>query len=118
MVSQLYGDPQYQDAVRHGVKFLREKHRNAKTGGYYFWVQAEALATAALLADKTGKDEYWHWDDRLWDYSWKHFVDQKFGAWFRILKQDNSKYDDEKSPAGKTDYHTMGTCYEVLNAMR
>jgi len=22
--------------------------------------------------------------------------------------------DDEKSPAGKTDYHTMGACYEVL----
>jgi len=24
---------------------------------------------------------------------------------------------DEKSPAGKTDYHTMGACYEVLNAI-
>ena len=27
------------------------------------------------------------------------------------------KYGDEKSPAGKTDYHTMGACYEVLNAL-
>ncbi len=25
---------------------------------------------------------------------------------------------DEKSPAGKTDYHTMGACYEVLNVLR
>ena len=25
---------------------------------------------------------------------------------------------DEKSPAGKTDYHTMGACYEVLNVVR
>ena len=25
---------------------------------------------------------------------------------------------DEKSPAGKTDYHTMGACYEVLAALQ
>lgn len=84
----------------------------------YFWVQAESLATAALLADRTGEDQYWQWYDRLWDYSWKHFVDHQHGAWFRILKPDNSKYDDEKSPAGKTDYHTMGACYEVLNVIK
>jgi len=33
------------------------------------------------------------------------------------LTRDNRKYSDEKSPAGKTDYHTMGACYEVLNAL-
>mgnify|MGYP000881514719 CR=1 FL=1 len=31
---------------------------------------------------------------------------------------DNRKYDDEKSPAGKTDHHTMGACHEVLNIVR
>ena len=30
---------------------------------------------------------------------------------------DNRKFSDEKSPAGKTDYHTMGACYEVLTAL-
>ena len=34
-----------------------------------------------------------------------------------ILARDNRKYSDEKSPAGKTDYHTMGACYEVLNVI-
>ena len=43
-------------------------------------------------------------------------VDHEHGAWFRILTRDNRKYDDLKSPAGKTDYHTMGACYEVLRA--
>jgi hypothetical protein len=35
-------------------------------------------------------------------------------AWYRILTADNRKISDEKSPAGKVDYHTMGACYEVL----
>lgn len=44
-------------------------------------------------------------------------LNHQYGAWFRILDADNRKYDDEKSPAGKTDYHTMGACYEVLNVV-
>ena len=83
----------------------------------YFWVQAESLAAAALLALATRRVHYWDWYDRIWSYSWKHFVDHRFGAWYRILARDNRKYSDEKSPAGKTDYHTMGACYEVLNAL-
>ena len=84
----------------------------------YFWVQAESLAAAALLAKHTGDEKYWQWYERIWDYSWKHFVDHEYGAWFRILSRDNRKYSDEKSPAGKTDYHTMGACYEVLNVLK
>ncbi len=84
----------------------------------YFWVQAESLAAAALLAARTGDDAYWGWYDRLWAYSWQHMVDHRYGAWYRILDADNRKYDDEKSPAGKTDYHTMGACHEVLNVVR
>jgi len=87
-------------------------------GDKYFWVQAEALAAAALLAKRTGDDKYWQWYQRIWDYCWSHFVDHRHGAWYRILTRDNRKYSDEKSPAGKTDYHTMGACYEALNAVR
>jgi mannose/cellobiose epimerase-like protein (N-acyl-D-glucosamine 2-epimerase family) len=83
----------------------------------YFWVQAESLAAAALLAVRTEKARYWDWYQRIWGYSWEHFVDHRFGAWYRILARDNRKYSDEKSPAGKTDYHTMGACYEVLNVI-
>ncbi|MGO4703487.1 AGE family epimerase/isomerase [Dyella sp. 2RAB6] len=84
----------------------------------YFWVQAESLATAALLHARTGEAKYDEWYQKLWAYSWEHFVDHKYGAWFRILTRDNRKYDDEKSPAGKVDYHTMGACYEVMELIR
>jgi mannose/cellobiose epimerase-like protein (N-acyl-D-glucosamine 2-epimerase family) len=84
----------------------------------YFWVQAESLAAAARLAVATADAHYWAWYVRLWDYAWQHFVDHEHGAWYRILDRRNRKYDDEKSPAGKTDYHTMGACYDVLAVLR
>lgn len=83
----------------------------------YFWVQAESLASAALLGARTGEPRFWAWYDKIWGYSWEHFVDHQHGAWYRILGADNSKLTDEKSPAGKVDYHTMGACYEVLNVL-
>lgn len=85
-------------------------------GDKYFWVQAESFAAAALLAQATDEQVYRDWYRRIWEYSWANMVDQQYGAWFRILTRDNQKYDDEKSPAGKTDYHTMGACYEVLRS--
>ena len=84
----------------------------------YFWVQAESLAAAALLHSRTGEAVYDQWYERLWAYAWEHFVDHEHGAWYRILTRDNRKYDDEKSPAGKVDYHTMGACHEVLALIR
>ncbi|MCD9026960.1 AGE family epimerase/isomerase [Luteimonas sp. BDR2-5] len=84
----------------------------------YFWVQAESLAAAALLHARTGVSAYADWYDRIWAYAWTHFVDHEHGAWYRILDRRNQRYSDEKSPAGKTDYHTMGACHEVLNVLR
>ncbi|HEY0503495.1 MAG TPA: AGE family epimerase/isomerase [Lysobacter sp.] len=84
----------------------------------YFWVQAESLATAARLAVATGDARYWQWYERLWDYAWQHMIDHQYGAWYRILDRKNRKYSDEKSPAGKTDYHTMGACHDVLRVLR
>ena len=83
----------------------------------YFWVQAESLAAAALLADRTGEEGYWRWYDRIWDYSFRFFVDHVYGAWYRILRPDNTRYDDRKSYNNKADYHTMGACYDVLSVI-
>jgi mannose/cellobiose epimerase-like protein (N-acyl-D-glucosamine 2-epimerase family) len=86
-------------------------------GDKYFWVQAESLAAAAALALRTGEERYWAWYGRIWRYAWAHMIDHQHGAWYRILGPDNRKLSDEKSPAGKTDYHTMGACYEVLRLL-
>ena len=84
----------------------------------YFWVQAESLAAAALLDEAFPGQGFDGWYTRLWEYSWRHMVDHDYGAWYRILDENNRKYSKQKSPAGKTDYHTMGACYEVIAALR
>ncbi|HET6395357.1 MAG TPA: AGE family epimerase/isomerase [Pseudoxanthomonas sp.] len=105
------------DAAHGGLVYGNDPEGRFYDEDKYFWVQAESLAAAALLGERTGEAGYWDWYDRLWRYSWAHFVDHRHGAWYRILTRDNRKYDDEKSPAGKTDYHTMGACYEVLRVL-
>ncbi|MEN9224519.1 MAG: AGE family epimerase/isomerase [Thermostichus sp. HHBFW_bins_43] len=110
---QLAWDPEYG-----GLCYGLDLEGKVCDGDKYFWVQAESLAAAALLALRTGDPGYWQWYDRLWAYSWQHLVDHRWGAWYRILNRTNQRYDDLKSPAGKTDYHTMGACYEVLRALK
>ena len=102
------------DETNGGIAYGFAPDGSVCDGDKYFWVQAESLAAATLLHARTGVAVYDVWYGKIWAYAWEHFVDHKYGAWYRILTVNNQKIDDEKSPAGKTDYHTMGACYEVL----
>jgi len=84
----------------------------------YFWVQAEALAAAWRLYSRTGEARYREDYNRLWGWSWDHLIDHEHGAWFRITNREGQKVEPYKSPAGKTDYHTMGACWDVLSVMQ
>ena len=83
----------------------------------YYWVLAETVAAAALLAERTGEARYWRWYDRAWAYADRCFVDHEHGAWYRVLDRRGRRYDDRKSPASKTDYHPVGACYEILRSL-
>ena len=83
----------------------------------YFWVQAESIAAAALLAKRTKNIHIGIGMKGYGSFSWKHMIDHNMALGFEYLDQNNDKYDNLKSPAGKTDYHTMGACYEVLNSI-
>ena len=81
----------------------------------HFWVHAESFAAAAALAVRTGDPAYWDWYTRIWQVAWRNLVDHRHGGWYRVRSADFAPLDDRKSPPGKTDYHTMGACYEVLH---
>ena len=83
----------------------------------HFWVQSESFATAWRLYRATGGETYRDDYNRIWQWSWTHMIDHEYGAWFRVRNQDGSKIDNKKSPLGKTDYHTMGACWDVLSVM-
>ena len=106
------------DAVHGGIVYGFAPDYTVCDDDKYFWVQAEAVAAAARLFAATGDAAYREAYDRVWRHAWQHFVDHEHGAWYRILDRRNRKYSDEKSPAGKTDYHTMGACHEILAVLR
>ncbi len=106
------------DATHGGLVYGFGPDEQVCDGDKYFWVQAESLAAAAWLAVRTGEPRYWDAYDRLWAYAWQHFIDHERGAWWRQLHPDNRKVDTKKSPPGKTDYHTMGACQDVLGALK
>lgn len=81
----------------------------------YFWVQAETFAAAWRLYQATDEEKYLQDYNRIWEWSWDHLVDHEHGAWFRVRNRDGSPFDNKKSPLGKTDYHTMGACWDVLS---
>ena len=112
----------YDAAIKHGwdEEFGGLVYGFAPDGDFsdahkYFWVHAEAFAAAWRLHQLTGESRFADDYDRLWEYSWKHLIDHKHGAWFRIRNRDGSEFDKLKSPPGKTDYHTMGACWDVLS---
>jgi mannose/cellobiose epimerase-like protein (N-acyl-D-glucosamine 2-epimerase family) len=81
----------------------------------YFWVHAEAFAAAWRLYQFYGEDKYLHDYQRIWMWSWKHLIDHKHGAWYRVRNRDGSAINNQKSPLGKADYHTLGACWDVLS---
>ena len=84
----------------------------------YYWVFSETFGASALLAQVTGKSEYWEWYDRIWTYADTYFVDHQYGAWYRLLDKNGKKYSNQKSPASKTDYHPLAACFEVLESYK
>lgn len=84
----------------------------------YFWVQAESFAAAAMLYKLTDNEKYLQYYTNLWEYCLAHFVDDEYGAWFRLLDRKNTAYNNEKSYAGaKCDYHNLGACLEVIRSL-
>jgi len=81
----------------------------------HFWVQAESFAAAWRLYKATGEARYRQDYTRIWQWCWDYMIDHEQGAWFRTRHRDGSAINDNKSPLGKTDYHTMGACWDVLN---
>ncbi|WP_018606136.1 AGE family epimerase/isomerase [Uliginosibacterium gangwonense] len=83
----------------------------------YYWVQAEAIASAALIAMRKGKEEYWIWYERIWKYCQQYFLNAQQGTWHRVLSRDNKHYTASSLSALKTDFHLIHACNEVINRL-
>jgi len=106
------------DDERGGLYYTFDRDGEIVMDEKFYWVMAEGLAAAALLADRTGEGTYWDWYDRLWSYSWDTLVNRDLSIWYRLLDADNEPVAElDKTPRVKTDYHTVSACYEVTRAI-
>ncbi|CAD7964779.1 unnamed protein product [Amoebophrya sp. A25] len=108
-----------------------------------FWVHCESAGTCAMLAslaeqeNGNGKDmnriescsggsgmrpeHYWDIYSRIWEHSWKYFVDHKYGSWRRRLRRDNVPHFLEKTKKAlcvDPDFHMMGAFAGALLMMK
>lgn len=106
------------DAEHGGLVYGLDPERKWCDEEKYFWVQAESMATAALLHKATADAKYVERYVTLWHYCWEHWVDHEHGGWigFKMTRR-NERLNDEKAIAGgKCDYHTLVACVEALRA--
>ena len=119
------------DEARGGACYTFDVRGEKLDQNKYYWVQAEMIAAAGLLAARTGELKYEDWYERAWRYCVGHFVDSERGGWFPMLSAANERLDPHlpmerrgqggpavKSYPSKTDYHPLAACYEVLMAQR
>ena len=104
------------DSANGGIVYGLAPDGRICSGEKHFWVQAESFAAAWRLYKATNDEKYLNDYNRIWQWSWDHMVDHEYGAWFRVRNRDGSAINNQKSPLGKTDYHTMGACWDVLGA--
>lgn len=104
------------DATKGGMIYTLKPEGGPLDTDRYYWVLAETIAAAAVLAERVKDESYWEWYDKLWSWSWAHLVDTERGGWYRVLDDQGQRYDDLKSPPSKTDYHPLGACYEILRS--
>ncbi|MGH8028239.1 MAG: AGE family epimerase/isomerase, partial [Pseudoxanthomonas sp.] len=94
MAYREFGNAEYLDAVKHGLRYLREVHRNPATGGYAWTLRdgrveddmnhCYGLAFVLLAYScglKAGIEEARGWMDETWALLERHFWEAEFGLY-------------------------------------
>ncbi len=105
------------DEKNGGIHYTFDQEGSILNHERYYWVFAETMAAAAMLALRTGQEKYWETYEKCWDYAYKYFLDAQYGGWHRILSVDKKPISNKKSPPGKSDYHQIGACYEIVRSL-
>jgi len=87
------------------------------SSGKYSWVQAETIAAAALLATQQENRIYWCIYHQFWQYVWTYMIDHRQKCWHRNLTHDNKIIAPSSVVMGRTDYHSICSCIEIINLL-
>ena len=85
-----------------------------------WWVHNEALIATLTAHLITGEEKYEIWYDRLHEYTFSHFSDDKCGEWYGYLHRDGTVSHTQKGSMWKGPYHLVRClilCEAILDAM-
>lgn len=105
-------DPRY-GGLYYGVAPSGEVCSDSK----YSWVQAETIAAAAIMATTLNNGLYACIYQQLWQYAWTYMIDHKLKCWHRNLTRDNIPFTQSSVAMGRTDYHSICACIEILKTL-
>jgi len=86
--------------------------------GKYSWVQAKTIAAAALLTTQQANRIYWCIYHQFWQYVWTYMIDHRKKYLHRNLTHDNKIIAPSSVTMGRTDYHAVCSCIEIINLNR
>ncbi|MCG1008816.1 AGE family epimerase/isomerase [Salinicoccus sp. ID82-1] len=106
------------DPKHGGILFALSPEREVIDDDKNYWVMAEAISAASLLAAKTDRTFYWDVYDQLCQYSSEYLMDHEHGGWYKLLNRQNKPYSNVKTKPPKTDYHPVAAYYQSILAFR
>jgi N-acylglucosamine 2-epimerase len=70
-----------------------------------WWPHQEALYACLLAHHVTGRPKYAAWYEKVFEWSYAHFPDRKYGEWFKYLHRDGSVSHTLKGTRWDTAFH-------------
>lgn len=83
----------------------------------FWWPQNEAIIATLLAYTLTGNEKYRDWHQKIHDYAYKHFHDQKNGEWYGYLHRDGRVSQTAKGNLFKGPFHLPRQewyCWQLL----
>lgn len=85
-----------------------------------WWVHLETLVALLMGFKLTGRKECWDWFEKLHEYTWKHFTDEKYGEWFGYLNRKGEVLLNLKGGKWKGCFHVpraLYLCWQQLETL-
>ncbi|WP_319419190.1 AGE family epimerase/isomerase [Pleurocapsa sp. FMAR1] len=85
-----------------------------------WWVHLETLVALLMGFNLTGRQECLDWFEKVHNYTWKHFLDDDYGAWFGYLNREGKILLNLKGGKWKGFFHVpraLYLCWQQLETL-
>jgi cellobiose epimerase len=79
-----------------------------------WWQQAEALTGFFHAYQLSGDPRYLAASQHEWTFIETHFIDHKYGGWYRLLARNDTVLSRDKASLWKCPYHNSRACLEMI----